>query len=311
MRADSAVPVGERSTLPGRIATAAALVVVLAVSVAGCSGGEIAPARTTGTPSETSRIQVVADGPQVAATTPEPVDPQWFVDAVEKSSGPQMTYLRLDNGWMAGTTGQRRPRPALSLAKLYIADWVYAHGNRSQKARATEMIETSDDTIADELYADFPESIDGTAAVYGLESTRGEEKWGYSLTSTYDVVRFVAIKLQTDPDSKVIDAMRHPAPFAADGYPQDYGTGTIGGVLGTKWGWSNNRQYHASVSFGRDFVVAASRPGDAGQLTALVVTQMNKLRSIEPVRERQAPVLGPYLSPSAGREPRPPAPVPG
>lgn len=272
-----------------------AAAVILAVAVAGCAGERQPAPQKAATTGGLTVPTVVTGGPQIAATTPEPIDPDWFVDAVEKSSGPQMTYLRLDDGWMAGTAGQRKPRPALSLAKLYIADWVYAHGNRTQRDRATEMIETSDDSIADELYADFPESIDGTAAAYGLQSTRGEDKWGYSLTSTFDVVRFIAIKLQTDPDSMVIEAMRHPAPFAADGYPQDYGTATIDGVLGTKWGWSNNRQYHASVSFGRDFVVAAAQPGDAGQLTELVTTQMRKLRGMEPLRGDSGKLPGPPL----------------
>ena len=46
-------------------------------------------------------------------------------------------------------------------------------------------------------------------------------------------------------------------------------------VIGTKWGWSNNRQVHSSVSFGENFIVAASVNGSARDLTRLVRNQVS------------------------------------
>ncbi|MFC5937999.1 hypothetical protein ACFPVT_01075 [Corynebacterium choanae] len=231
---------------------------------------------------ESSDVVVTTDGPRVAATSPAPIAKGWFETVGDNTGGAQMTYLRLSDGWHVGTANERLPRPALSLAKLFIADYVFQHGNDEEIAAAVEMIETSNDDIADELYVTFPKAIDATAKRYQLQSTKGDSRWGYSLTSTYDVVRFIAIKLQDDPASPIIDAMRHSAPYAADGYRQNFGTANVAGVIGTKWGWSNDRDYHASVSFGEDFVVAASQPGGPADLTKLVTTQIQRIDEMEP-----------------------------
>jgi hypothetical protein len=45
----------------------------------------------------------------------------------------------------------------------------------------------------------------------------------------------------------------------------------VAGVIGTKWGWSDDRSFHASASFGPDFSVAASTYGSAGQLSEHVL----------------------------------------
>ncbi len=56
--------------------------------------------------------------------------------------------------------------------------------------------------------------------------------------------------------------MRTASPVAADGYAQDYGTSTLPGATGSKWGWSDDRRsVHASASIGPDFTVAASTFG--------------------------------------------------
>ena len=55
--------------------------------------------------------------------------------------------------------------------------------------------------------------------------------------------------------------------MAADGYGQDFGTSELPGVIGTKWGWSNDHSLHASASFGQDFTVAAHTNGGKEQLT--------------------------------------------
>jgi len=58
--------------------------------------------------------------------------------------------------------------------------------------------------------------------------------------------------------------MTQAAPVAADGYPQDFGTATLPGVTGTKFGWSDDpTSIHASASIGPDLVVSAHTWGTA------------------------------------------------
>jgi hypothetical protein len=66
--------------------------------------------------------------------------------------------------------------------------------------------------------------------------------------------------------------MASASPVAADGMRQDYGTAVLPGVIGTKWGWSDDRtSFTASASYGADFSVAAQTNGPAAQLTGDVV----------------------------------------
>ncbi len=193
---------------------------------------------------------------------------------VENSTGSQVSYFRLSDGYHTGTATERFARPALSLIKLYIADYVLEHGTLTERYEAIEMISSSDDASAEELYERYPESVEETARKYGLLSTRGDERWGYSVTSTYDVVKFVATLLEEDPTSPILVAMAQASPVATDGYGQDFGTSELPGVIGTKWGWSDDRELHSSVSFGENFVVAAAVTGSADDLTQLVERQL-------------------------------------
>ncbi|AEQ06171.2 hypothetical protein LJU02_03170 [Corynebacterium pseudotuberculosis] len=185
----------------------------------------------------------------------------------------QVTYVNVRTGEHRGTAAERTARPALSLSKLYIADYVFEHGSRREQIKAVRMIQKSDDDIADELFDAYPECIDATARKYGLEATKTVGRWGYSYTSTYDVVHFIVQLLRENPESKVLSAMRSVANKASDGTVQDFGTYTLPGVKGTKLGWSNDAKLHSSVSFGSDFVVAAAVVGTQKDLTDLVQHQ--------------------------------------
>lgn len=196
--------------------------------------------------------------------------------------GPQITYLNRRTGEVVATANERYPRGALSLAKLYIADYVFEHGNASQRRAARIMVENSSDPIADGLYEDFPESITKTAVKYGLRSTMAGEDWGYSLTSTFDLVSFLNQLLEDDPDGPVLEAMRAATPVAADGYQQDFGTAVLDGAEGTKWGWSNASDQHASITFGKDYIVAAMVSGTADDLTAIVREQFVDVIGVRP-----------------------------
>ena len=193
---------------------------------------------------------------------------------VENSTGSQISFLRLSDGERAGTATERFARPALSLIKLYIAEYVIENGTFAEQYAAIDMISSSDDRTAGELYREYPESIDEVAKKYGLLSTRAHDRWGYSVTSTYDVVSFIAQLIDEDPTHPILVAMAEATPVAADGYGQDFGTSVLPGVIGTKWGWSDDRDLHSSVSFGENFVVAAAVTGDADDLTELVESQL-------------------------------------
>lgn len=196
---------------------------------------------------------------------------------VQYSTGSQVTYVRLTDGFHAGTATERFARPALSLIKLYLADYVLGHGTLEEQFEAIAMISSSDDPSAEELHRKYPDAIEETAEKYGLLSTRSHERWGYSVTSTYDAVTFIAALLDEDPTHPILVAMAGSDEVAADGYEQDFGTAVLPGVIGTKWGWSDDRQLHSSVSFGTDFVVAAAVTGSAKELTRLVEHQLDEL----------------------------------
>ncbi|MBV7301935.1 hypothetical protein [Corynebacterium sp. TAE3-ERU2] len=190
------------------------------------------------------------------------------------AAGSQVSFVRLSDGEHHGTANERFARPALSLIKLYIADYVLDHGSATERKQALTMVRDSSDSIAAALYESYPEAIDTTATRYDLQSTRANSKWGYSVTSTYDVCFFLAQKLEEDPNSPLLRAMRTAKPVAADGYKQNFGTSTLPGAEGSKWGWSNSRTLHSSVSFGEDYVAAAAIAGSAEDLTDLVEQQL-------------------------------------
>ena len=45
--------------------------------------------------------------------------------------------------------------------------------------------------------------------------------------------------------------------------------------MGSKWGWSNDKSINSSVSFGKNFVAAASINGSADDLTDYVKSEIN------------------------------------
>ncbi|MGX4761793.1 hypothetical protein ACWJIK_06705 [Corynebacterium minutissimum] len=181
-----------------------------------------------------------------------------------------ITYYRIETGMHMGSPTEHTPRYALSLIKLYIATYVIEHGSFEDKYVALEMIADSSDKSAGDLFQKYPRSIDSIAKEYGLTSTSAGKDWGHSKTSTYDVVRFIVQLMEDDPTHPVLVAMAHADEVSADGYQQDYGTAALSDVVGTKWGWSDSKDRHSSVSFSENFVVAASIEGSADELTSYV-----------------------------------------
>lgn len=216
-----------------------------------------------------------------APATPAPVSHRKGVPqlaAVDDSVGQfltgdkskSITYYRIETGMHMGSPTEHQPRYALSLIKLYIATYVIEHGSFEDKYLALEMIADSSDESAGKLFEKYPRSIDSVAREYGLTSTKAGKDWGHSKTSTYDVVRFIVQLMEDDPTHPVLVAMAHADDVSADGYRQNYGTAMLSDVVGTKWGWSDSKDRHSSVSFSENFVVAASIEGSASELTSYV-----------------------------------------
>lgn len=172
------------------------------------------------------------------------------------------------SGMKWGTANETEERAALSISKLYLADYALRHGSASAEDRdlAERMIRSSDDAAADRIALEYPTAIDATATEYTLTATHGNGDWRFATTSTADVADFLAAKVRTDPESPILDWMRHPSERAADGTRQDWGTARLPRVLGTKWGWSDlGNPEVASASYGPGFTIAANTVGTAQQ----------------------------------------------
>ena len=143
------------------------------------------------------------------------------IDFVENQQGSQFTLYRFSDNSKLGSTSDRMARPALSLVKLFIAEYVLENGDESDKKLVDAMITESSDAAADKLWAQYPESIDEVAEDYRLFSTRAGTKWGFSVTSTYDVVSFIAQIKDEDPKHPLLEMMKRTVPVAADGYEQE------------------------------------------------------------------------------------------
>ncbi|MTE16224.1 serine hydrolase family protein [Nocardia aurantiaca] len=185
-----------------------------------------------------------------------------------------------------GTDNETEERAALSIAKLYMADYALRHGDGSAEDRdlGERMIRRSDDAAANRIAAKYPYAIDAIAKEYSLRATHGAGGWELSTTSVADVADFLAAKLRAEPDSPILAWMEQPSDKASDGTRQDWGTARLPLVYGTKWGWADvGPPEVASVSFGPGFTVAAHTYGTPEQQTEDV------LGAWSPLTAREAP----------------------
>lgn len=205
-------------------------------------------------------------------------EPPKLADPVIETSAHQLFYIDLYNGEYVASTSARYQRPALSISKLYIADYVLDHGSEKEQAMALEMLRSSSDKKADVLFDAYPYCIDRTAKKYGLASTETTTRWGYSYTSAFDVASFLSQLIANDPDSPILQALSTAHQVAEDGTKQNFGTALLPGVMGTKWGWSDEDDLHSSASFGiteegHTFVAVAMVAGSAKDLSHYVERQ--------------------------------------
>ncbi|MGO4616454.1 hypothetical protein AB4305_23710 [Nocardia sp. 2YAB30] len=178
-------------------------------------------------------------------------------------------------GW--GSANEHEPRSALSLVKLFLADYALRHGDGSAGDRdlAERMIRYSDDSAASLMAAKYPDAVGAIADEYRLTATRPGADWGAATTSAADVSDFLAAKLRTDPGSPIFDWMAAAGSTAHDGTQQGWGTAQFPFVLGTKWGWSDAGEPEvASASYGPGFSVTAHTHGTAAEQNADVLAAL-------------------------------------
>lgn len=188
------------------------------------------------------------------------VAPTVAAQAIDSPARTQIA-VHFDDGRTVATGNAHEQRPILSLSKLHLGYWVLHHGAPADAARVQHMIASSDDGLASELDARYRQAIPAVIKEFGLTQTTYSGYWGTSSTSARDMARFLTA-IRYDPvAAPLLEGMRFYHPVAADGYRQDFGTVVLPGAEGTKFGWSNDRSIHASVSFGPGWVAAANTYG--------------------------------------------------
>ncbi|WP_342318820.1 hypothetical protein [Corynebacterium mayonis] len=202
------------------------------------------------------------------------------VDSAFSDERTAIAVYHPDKRW-SGSPGALEARPALSLAKLYLAYYVLYNGTDEEKGLVKEMIALSDDAIATRLDNAYPEAIGTIAEDFNLPETHRNGSWGLSTTAAYDVAKFLA-SILWDPKAKpLLDAMKNAPDIAQDGFPQKFGTAKLDGATGFKTGWANEKDSAtASVAYGQSgdevWVAAALTNGDAYDNTADAARGINQ-----------------------------------
>lgn len=184
------------------------------------------------------------------------------------SNVPSRTSMAVIMPWgTIRTPNAYESRPGLSIVKLYLADYVLRKVKRSDRnwQLAQRMIQFSDDHAASILDRKYPQAINAVAREYGLSATSRGVTWGKSSTSAMDTARYLDRVRKTRPQSLILQWMRSASPVAADGTAQNWGTATLPGVTGSKWGWSDyGSSTVASASIAPNYTAAAFTYGGAG-----------------------------------------------
>ena len=233
------------------------------------SSGELIDAAVAATDCRTGGPLIVL-GPTVP--TPAFCTPEFKLPRPERLRAPERSsvVVRIP-GHTFGTKNADDPIPGLSLIKLLMADWVLSNRDpdSDEIARLRRMIVDSNDASADKIWEKYGEKmITEQVRRYHLQDTKPEDhRWGYTRSSLPDLALFVSTLRAENPGSPVLWWMRSPARKAADGTVQDWGTGTLPGVYGSKYGWDNDGSVVASLSYGPGFVVASFTIGDAKDQT--------------------------------------------
>ncbi|AWB84973.1 hypothetical protein C3E79_00490 [Corynebacterium liangguodongii] len=201
-----------------------------------------------------------------------------------------LAVVHPDGRW-SGSEDALEPRPALSLAKLYLGYWVLYNGTEEDKDLVEEMIALSRDDYAQRLDRKYPQAIGEIADDFDLQDTARYGAWGRTETSAYDVATFIASILWDPRAEPLLDGMRQMQEKARDGFDQLFGAATLDRVEGMKTGWSDDQESQTgSVAFGEIgddvWVVAALTWGDAEENTADVKKGVNQVDDLAALKLR-------------------------
>lgn len=238
------------------------LAVAAAIALTGCAATTDNSAQRESTPAAVSTSSFGEVAPSLFSQ-PEPVD---LARIVAEPDPRTIITIVEDDGGTATTEGSDEPIAALSQAKLFLAYWVLHH-EPDVTDLVVDMIENSDDSIADQLDAEYPTAIDDVIEAFGLDETAYSGYWGEVTTTTNDLAKFLHLIRDDEASKPLMDAMANVAPIAADGYRQSYGTALLPGVVGTKFGWSDDLAAHSSASFANGYVIVAYTLGSADDLS--------------------------------------------
>ena len=119
----------------GRAAVTATLTLILLLALAAIPAVVYLGSSSTDAPTTTPAARERETAP-VEPDIPEP-DYSTFV---ENSTGSQVSFYRLSDGHRTGTATERFARPALSLIKLYIAEYVLEHGSVAEQYQADQIV---------------------------------------------------------------------------------------------------------------------------------------------------------------------------
>ncbi|MEH0147839.1 hypothetical protein V6D40_09250 [Corynebacterium sp. Q4381] len=195
------------------------------------------------------------------------------------------------DGRISMSADGEEPRPALSLAKLYLGYYVLYHGTSEEKDQVEKMIASSNDAIAGKLDRAYPEAIDEIASDFDLTSTARAGGWGKTQTSARDIATFIS-EILWDPVAKpLFSGMEHQDSVAADGFIQGFGTARIEDAEGSKMGWTDDRTSGTgSVSWGKTggdtWVASALTYGNAYQNTVDVRNGIKEVDDSPKKKER-------------------------
>lgn len=223
---------------------------------------------------------VVASALAVSSVTAAPAQ-AYHVDPSYLQERTALAVVHPDGRISMSADGEE-PRPALSLAKLYLGYYVLYNGTAEEKAQVAEMLSTSSDRIAGQLDRAYPEAIGEIAKDFDLDATVRGSHWGQTQTSARDVATFISA-IVWDPVAKPLFAgMKDQSAVAADGFIQGFGTARLDNVKGSKMGWTDDRKSATgSVSWGEigndTWAVAALTYGTAYENTVDVRNGINQV----------------------------------
>ena len=231
-------------------------------SIAAATSTTSSTTKTTTTTTKTTTTKTTTTTPPPTTTTPPPpapvVAPQVAgeqvgdaVRAIEPGAQVGVLAVNLDTGATVASLAPNDEFYTASVVKLLIAlDLLHSDGWNPDVATSQEleqMIEYSDDNIADNLWDDDGGNsiVTRMASLIGLPGTIAPDdptEWGETRMTAADVIttyKFITTQVPEPARSVMVTGLENAASTAADGFAQYFGipNGLPGTTWGIKQGW--------------------------------------------------------------------------